>query len=166
MSTSKTDDQQDKEQDHTQDPAPSSGRDPLGPILDSFLRRFRKGERPSLTEYIGRYPALADEIRELFPALVELEQLGSLGGVADREATPRVPGDPRPRNRQTRALRSGIRARPMPGIVRPGRPRSATTPPALGPSGWATTASSAASAQAAWASSTRRSANHSGAGWP
>jgi eukaryotic-like serine/threonine-protein kinase len=101
MSTSETDDELDKERDHGQDPAPSSGRDPLGPILDSFLRRLREGERPSLTEYIGRYPALADEIRELFPALVELEQLGSLGGAAapadaDRAATPRVPRDPRP----------------------------------------------------------------------
>jgi serine/threonine protein kinase len=31
-----------------------------------------------LTEYIRRYPALADEIRELLPALVEMERLGSL----------------------------------------------------------------------------------------
>jgi hypothetical protein len=98
MSTSATQDEKDREREHDQDPAPSSGGDPLGPILDSFLRRFRKGERPSLTEYIGRYPALADEIRELLPALVEIEQMGSLGGAAalagaGRAATPRVPGD-------------------------------------------------------------------------
>ena len=80
MSTSETQDEKDREREHDQDPAPSSGRDPLGPVLESFLARFRKGERPSLTEYIGRYPALADEIRELFPALVEIEQLGSVGG--------------------------------------------------------------------------------------
>ena len=62
--------------------APNSGRDPLGPVLESFLVRFRNGERPSVTEYIGRYPALADEIRELFPALVEIERLGSVDGAA------------------------------------------------------------------------------------
>ena len=58
----------------------------MGPVLESFLTRFRKGERPSLTEYVGRHPALADEIRELFPALVEIEQLGSVGGAAHRPA--------------------------------------------------------------------------------
>jgi len=68
MSTSETQDEKDQEHEHEpgSDRAPSSGRDPLGPILESFLARFRQGERPSLTEYIGRYPALADEIRELF----------------------------------------------------------------------------------------------------
>jgi hypothetical protein len=66
MSTSETQDEKDREREHDQDPAPSSGRDPLGLIVESFLARFRQGERPSLTEYIGRYPALADEIRELF----------------------------------------------------------------------------------------------------
>ncbi len=104
MSTSETQDEKDREREHDQDPAPSSGRDPLGPILESFLTRFRKGERPSLTEYIGRYPALADEIRELFPALVEIEQLGSLGGavggVGARASAGGRPapcsGDPRP----------------------------------------------------------------------
>ena len=33
-----------------------------------------RGERPSLKEYIDRYPELAEEIRELFPAMVEIEQ--------------------------------------------------------------------------------------------
>jgi hypothetical protein len=100
MNTSETRDEKDREheQERISDRAPSSTGDRLGPILESFLRRFRKGERPSLTEYIGRYPALADEIRELLPALVEIEQMGSLGGAAalagaGRAATPRVPGD-------------------------------------------------------------------------
>jgi hypothetical protein len=102
MNTSETQDDKDREHEQEQEPisdrAPSSTGDRLGPILESFLRRFRKGERPSLTEYIGRYPALADEIRELLPALVEIEQMGSLGGAAalagaGRAATPRVPGD-------------------------------------------------------------------------
>ncbi len=77
--------------DPTPSPSSSSG-DPLGPILESFLGRLRKGERPSLTEYIARHPALADEIRELFPALVEIEQLNSFGGAA----RPIAPDAPRP----------------------------------------------------------------------
>ena len=80
MNTTETQDEKDRENKHQHEPgsdsAPSSVRDPLGPIMDSFVARFRKGERPSLTEYVGRYPALADEIRELFPALVEIELLG------------------------------------------------------------------------------------------
>ncbi len=35
-----------------------------------------------LTEYTGKYPELAAEIRDLFPALVVIEQFGSVGGPA------------------------------------------------------------------------------------
>jgi WD40 repeat protein/serine/threonine protein kinase len=53
----------------------SSGRNALlDQLADEFAARYRHGERPSLREYIDRYPDLADEIRELFPALVEIEQ--------------------------------------------------------------------------------------------
>jgi eukaryotic-like serine/threonine-protein kinase len=101
MSTSEIQGEKDREREPEHGPesdrVPSSTGDPLGPILDSFLARFRKGERPSLTEYIGRYPALADEIRELFPALVEIEQLGSVGGAAaPAGASGPRPGDPHP----------------------------------------------------------------------
>src|SRR5262249_53177720 len=34
----------------------------------------RQGEQPSLQEYLERYTELADDIRELFPALIEIEQ--------------------------------------------------------------------------------------------
>jgi serine/threonine protein kinase/Tfp pilus assembly protein PilF len=55
----------------------SSGPEPdvLGPIAEDFLQRFRRGERPALTEYAARYPELAEEIRELFPALVLMEDV-------------------------------------------------------------------------------------------
>jgi WD40 repeat protein/tetratricopeptide (TPR) repeat protein len=43
-------------------------------LADEFAERYRKGERPSLKEYMDRYPHLADEIRELFPALAQLGQ--------------------------------------------------------------------------------------------
>ena len=89
-------------------------------VAEEFAERYRRGERPALTEYTDRYPELAEQIRDLFPALVVMEQFGS---GADR------PGRRRP-------TRQEVRDDPA--------------------SSWATTGSSARSAGAAWASSTRR----------
>jgi eukaryotic-like serine/threonine-protein kinase len=47
----------------------------LNRLADEFAERYRRGERPSLQEYLDRYPELADEIREYFPALAEVEQV-------------------------------------------------------------------------------------------
>src|SRR6516225_550917 len=44
-------------------------------LADEFAARYRAGERPALQEYIDRHPELADDIRELFPAMVEIEQV-------------------------------------------------------------------------------------------
>ena len=49
-------------------------RDPIDRLAESFLARFRAGERPSVDEYAAKYPELADEIRDLLPALVQLEE--------------------------------------------------------------------------------------------
>ena len=43
-------------------------------LAEEFAARFRRGERPSLQEYVDRCPEMADEIREMFPAMVEVEQ--------------------------------------------------------------------------------------------
>src|SRR5262245_31858024 len=43
------------------------------------MERQRRGERPTLTEYVERYPQWADDIRDLFPALVVMEQLKPAG---------------------------------------------------------------------------------------
>ena len=48
--------------------------DLLDQLAEEFAARFRRGERPALKEYTDRYPELADEIRELFPAMVKVEQ--------------------------------------------------------------------------------------------
>jgi hypothetical protein len=61
---------------------PSLEQDPLDALAESFVARFRRGERPSLSEYIDRNPELADRIRKLFPALVVLEELGSVSGAS------------------------------------------------------------------------------------
>jgi serine/threonine protein kinase/WD40 repeat protein len=64
--------------------------DPLNDVAESFLERFRKGERPSLTEYARRHPELAERILRLFPALVSLEELGS--GADQRGSAPQAKG--------------------------------------------------------------------------
>src|SRR5271166_5272889 len=53
------------------------GSDVFNELANEFAERFRRGERPSLSEYADRYPELADEIRDLFPTLVMMEQVGS-----------------------------------------------------------------------------------------
>ena len=52
--------------------------DLLDQLADEFAARFRRGERPTIKEYSDRYPDLADEIRELFPALVKVERAEGL----------------------------------------------------------------------------------------
>ena len=59
---------------------PSSEPDLLDRLAHEFAERCRRGEQPALTEYADRHPALAADIRELFPALAEMEALGSSGG--------------------------------------------------------------------------------------
>jgi serine/threonine protein kinase/tetratricopeptide (TPR) repeat protein len=48
--------------------------DLLDRLAEEFADRFRRGERPTVQEYIDRYPGLADDLRELLPAMVEMEQ--------------------------------------------------------------------------------------------
>ena len=107
-----------------------SGR--VAVLAESFLDRYRKGERPALAEYTDRYPELADEIRLVFPAMVEMERLGPLPGA----------GEP---------------TGPFADGGRPTARRSARS---------ATTGSSARSAAAAWASSTRPSRRRWAGTWP
>ena len=50
-------------------------RNPIDRLAEEFAERYRRGERPALSEYIRKHPELAEEIREVFPALVMIEQL-------------------------------------------------------------------------------------------
>src|SRR5262245_44890268 len=59
-------------------------RDPVEVLADEFLARRRRGETPSLAEYVERYPHLADEIREVFPALVMMDDLDPRSGELSR----------------------------------------------------------------------------------
>jgi WD40 repeat protein/tetratricopeptide (TPR) repeat protein len=59
---------------------PGSEADPLDAVVEAIVQRCRRGERPTLSEYTARYPELAGRLREVFPALVIIEDLGSVGG--------------------------------------------------------------------------------------
>jgi tRNA A-37 threonylcarbamoyl transferase component Bud32 len=56
-------------------------RNPVEALAEEFLDGYRRGERPALTEYVRRHPELADEIRDLFPALVMMEEAGPKSAV-------------------------------------------------------------------------------------
>jgi serine/threonine protein kinase/WD40 repeat protein/Tfp pilus assembly protein PilF len=57
-------------------------RHPVEELAEGFLERYRRGERPALSEYTQKYPELAEEILELFPALAMMEEVvpGSADG--------------------------------------------------------------------------------------
>jgi hypothetical protein len=44
-------------------------------LAEEFVQRYRRGERPSVEEYVDRLPEMADAIREMFPSLVQVEQV-------------------------------------------------------------------------------------------
>ena len=52
----------------------TSDRNPFERLAEEFAARLRRGEHPSLTEYVERYPEHAGDIRDLFPALALVEQ--------------------------------------------------------------------------------------------
>ena len=156
MSTSETQDEKDREHEHEHDPirAPSSGRRPAGADPGVVPGAFPQ-----------RGAAVADRVHRALPR----------AGRRDPRAVPRAG-----RNRATGL--GGRRGRPAGAAGRAGRPApgaggpsaTAAYDPAAGPaatggdsswpmarSGWATTASSAASARGAWAWSTRRCGNRS-----
>jgi hypothetical protein len=56
-------------------PSPAPQRNPVEQLAEEFLARHRRGERPDIEEYTAKYPDLAEQIRDLFPALVMMEEL-------------------------------------------------------------------------------------------
>ena len=56
------------------DPADTLDHEHLAALADEFIARYRRGERPTVDEYARRYPHLAGEIRDVFPAMLAMEQ--------------------------------------------------------------------------------------------
>jgi len=50
-------------------------RDPLEALAAEFTESLRHGENPLVEDYAARFPKLSDEIRELFPAIADMERL-------------------------------------------------------------------------------------------
>ena len=76
-------------------PSSHSSRDVvLERLAADFVERHRQGKHPPLSEYTDRYPDLAADIRDLFPALVQIEKLKPPADATDatdgfeRPATP------------------------------------------------------------------------------
>src|SRR5215472_1767077 len=57
-------------------PDSSDERNPVELLAEEFMARKRRGEKPTLSEYTAQHPDLAHDIRELFPALLMMEDLG------------------------------------------------------------------------------------------
>jgi serine/threonine protein kinase/WD40 repeat protein len=71
----------------------SSGESLLVLLAEEFADRYRRGEHPSLTEYTQKYPELAAEIRDLFPAMVVMEEFGSVATPASEPLARRATAD-------------------------------------------------------------------------
>ena len=61
----------------------------MGDLADEFARRCRTGSCPSVTQYAESHPELADEIRDVFPAIAAME-LASRREQLDRADTRRL----------------------------------------------------------------------------
>jgi eukaryotic-like serine/threonine-protein kinase len=79
---------------------PSQVRDPVELLAEEFLERRRRGELPSLTEYMDRYPHLAEEIRDVFPALVMMDDIDPQSAELNRSLGGRLNLQGRPELRQ------------------------------------------------------------------
>ena len=80
---------------------PASKSDVVFGLAEEFLERHRRGERPSLKEYVDRHPELADQIREVFPAMAMMESIALADESAGWPSTPGARaaargGDPEP----------------------------------------------------------------------
>ncbi len=77
-------------------PSQDSSRDYdlLDRLVEEFNERFRKGERPSVKEYCDRHPDLADDLRELLPALAQVEQAKDGLAQEGKAASPAPPSAP------------------------------------------------------------------------
>ncbi|HEY6563912.1 MAG TPA: hypothetical protein VIY86_05415, partial [Pirellulaceae bacterium] len=74
--------------------------DPLIALAESFAERYRRGDRLTVDEFAEQHPEFSDRIREIFPALVVMEDCASppneppdLDDVLDTEQPPRQIGD-------------------------------------------------------------------------
>ena len=66
----------------------NSERDPVDVLAEEFAERLRRDERPSVSAYATAHPEHAEQIRQVFPAVAQMEQLKQF-----RKALPAVNAD-------------------------------------------------------------------------
>ncbi|HSQ54473.1 MAG TPA: hypothetical protein VLM40_01910, partial [Gemmata sp.] len=54
---------------------PDSDRDPVDVLAEEFADRLRRGEHPSVSDYAAAHPDHAEELRDLLPAVAQMELL-------------------------------------------------------------------------------------------
>ena len=99
-------------------PDSSADRDLLDRLAEEFVARLWGGEHTAIREYVARLPDRTDEVRDLFPALVEMEHLKPES--ADRTGAFAPSAGPSHRARR----RSSTFRRPLPATATSGRSRS------------------------------------------
>jgi len=67
---------------------PSEAREEVERLAQEFVERKRRGEKPSIEEYMTAHPRLADEIRDLFQTLLIVEDLGASATSSAAAASP------------------------------------------------------------------------------
>ena len=55
----------------------SSDRDPVEELAAEFAERYRNGDNVSIDDYARQFPALAEDILELFPTIAAMERLST-----------------------------------------------------------------------------------------
>jgi serine/threonine protein kinase/WD40 repeat protein len=68
--------------------APISERDPIAEIVEEFVARLRAGEHPTVSEYVERFPALAEQLGKALPVVQAMEQLSPLGQTESADQRP------------------------------------------------------------------------------
>ena len=76
--------------------ASSDSLEPVELLADDFMRRQRAGENPTIEEYCEQHPDLADDIRDVFPALVVMEKVAPISADLDESGRPLESPDHQP----------------------------------------------------------------------
>ncbi|OWK41766.1 serine/threonine-protein kinase [Fimbriiglobus ruber] len=75
---------------------PSDDTEPLDAAAEEFAGRWRAGERPSVEDYVRRFPGRATEVREMLSAVVALERMKPRWAANEDVPAPRLGADQPP----------------------------------------------------------------------
>ena len=75
---------------------PSDDREPVEQLAEQFAQEQRSGQNPSIEAYAQQHPEHAAEIRDLFPALLVIEELSPAGETRNRHEDATNAGPPVP----------------------------------------------------------------------